>query len=156
MTENENLNEETVENTEPISEAPALDESYDVEAANSPNEAAEDTDEDASDVSELLLEDITLLRESFPELSSLTDISQLQNPTRYAALRDLGLTAEEAYLATSKRETKDNRAHLRAAVPAASRPPYSSMTRKEWQAARELFEDMSDSEIEKLYRKVTR
>lgn len=156
MTENEILNEETVENTEPISEAAAPDKSYNVEAANRPNEVSEDTEEDAFDASELLCEDVTLLRESFPELSSLTDISQLQNPTRYAALRDLGLTAEEAYLATSKREAKDNRAHLRAAVPAVSRPPYSSMTRREWQAARELFEDMSDSEIEKLYRKVTR
>lgn len=156
MTENEILNQESLENAEPKAKADETDESPSVTEEVSLPDSIDDTDEDTSDASELLCEDITLLRESFPELSSLTDISQLQNPTRYAALRDLGLTAEEAYLATSKREVKDNRAHLRAAVPAASRPPYSSMTRREWQTARELFEDMSDSEIEKLYRKVTR
>ncbi len=147
MNENEILDE--------VLEEPNVEEEK--EAATEAFEPCVETDAtDYSETADLLEEDLSFLRESFPELSSLADISGLPNPTRYAALRDLGLTPEEAYLATAKREARDNRAHLRAAVPAASKPPYSSMTRREWQAARELFEDMSDSEIEKLYRKVTK
>ena len=111
---------------------------------------------DQSCAAELLLEDISELKEEFFELKDLRDITELPNPTRYAALRDLGLTPAEAYLATSPQKKADTRAHLRGGVPHAAKSPVSSMTRREWQIARALFEDMSDSDIEKLYRKVTK
>lgn len=119
-------------------------------------EAENPDDEDFEDTSELLKEDIISLKEEFPELAELSDIAALPNPTRYAALRDLGLTPKEAYLATAPHKKEDNRSHLRGGVPRAAKIPVSSMTRREWQTARALFEDMSDAEIEKLYRKVTR
>ncbi len=102
-------------------------------------------------------EDIRALREGFPELSGLESITQLKNPTRYAALRDLGLSAEEAYLATSPRHRQpDNRAHLTSGVPAAATPPASAMTKSQMAEARELFKGMSDAQIQKLYQKVTK
>lgn len=114
----------------------------------------EHLEEESIDV--LLEEDLELLREDFSELQGISDISELPNPTRYAALRDLGLTPKEAYLATSPVKKTDTRSHLRAGVPHISKSPVSSMTRREWQIARALFEDMTDSDIEKLYRKVTK
>lgn len=111
---------------------------------------------EAEEITALLDEDIAELKEEFSELHSISDISQLPNPTRYAALRDLGLTPKEAYLATSPVKKADTRSHLRTGVPHISRSPVSSMTRREWQIARALFEDMTDSDIEKLYRKVTK
>lgn len=113
-------------------------------------------EEDFEDTSVLLEEDISALKEEFPELSELSDIAALPNPTRYAALRDLGLTPREAYLATAPHKKEDNRSHLRGGVPRAAKNPVSSMTRREWQTVRAIFEDMSDAEIEKLYRKVTK
>ena len=104
----------------------------------------------------ILEEDLDLLKKDFSELQDISDISQLPNPTRYAALRDLGLTPKEAYLATSPIKKTDPRSHLKTGVPHISKSPVSSMTRREWQIARALFDDMNDSDIEKLYIKVTK
>ncbi len=109
-------------------------------------------------ISELLSDDLSELCEEFPEMSGTEDISEMKNATRYAALRDMGLTPREAYLATRPRtdEIPDSRAHLVSSVPPARQIPRSSMTVSEWRAARELFEDLSDTEIERLYKRVTK
>ena len=101
--------------------------------------------------------DLLELRSNFGELSEIKSITELPNPERYAALREMGLSVYEAYLATTPRAAApDNRAHLTSGVPAAARAPFGSMTRQELNSARELFSDMDDSEIQKLYQKVTR
>ena len=124
-----------------------------------PDTAADEDTEDLQSepsVNEMLMDDLAELKEEFCELQGINDIAELHNPTRYAALRDLGLTPKEAYLATSVAKKADTRSHLRGGVPHIAKSPVSSMTRREWQIARALFEDMTDSDIEKLYRKVTR
>lgn len=101
--------------------------------------------------------DLEELRSQFGELSAIESITELKNPTRYAALREMGLSVSEAYLATTPRvSAPDNRAHLTSGVPKAVRNPLGAMTRAELVEAREIFSDMDDSEIQKLYQKVTR
>ena len=101
--------------------------------------------------------DLEELKREFCELSGAESITELKNPIRYAALRELGLTAVEAYLATTPRtDVPDTRAHLRSSVPSAVKSPYGAMTRQEMRAARDLFGDMNDAEIQNLYNKVTR
>lgn len=83
-------------------------------------------------------------------------ITDLKNPARYGALRDLGLTPKEAYLASGSRiERADNRAHLSSSVPRNMTSSFSEIPRAHMDMARELFGDMSDGEIKNLYRKVT-
>lgn len=113
--------------------------------------------EEPKDYSLVIEEDLRALKRDFPELASITDITELDNPMRYAALRDLGLTAREAYLATSDRRTaRDNRAHLSPAAPRRAGVPTGGMTRSELERARELFSGMNDAEIQALYRRVAR
>ena len=108
------------------------------------------------DYNEIAAEDLSMLKRSFPELKNLRDITELQNPIRYAALRDLGLTAEEAYLATNRRTSSyDNRAHLTPSVPG-SASVNREMSRNDYDMACEIFSELSDAEIRKLYRKVTK
>lgn len=122
------------------------------------NSGGEEEPTEAVDYAKIVEEDIIDLRGSFPELHSLTDITELENPLRYAALRDLGLSPKEAYLATSSRRTVyDNRSHLSGAHPkAVASAPTGGMSREEWQSARELFSGLSDGEIYELYKKATR
>lgn len=110
-----------------------------------------------NDATATLEEDLNTLKAEFPELAEIESITELGNPTRYAALRDLGLTAREAYLATSSRTVSrtDNRAHLISGVPRAARSPLTSMTKSQLAEARELFKGMSDAQIHQLYKKVT-
>ena len=129
----------------------------------SPNEALPTDFEEASaepeiDYETLVEEDLAELRKIFPELSNIKEITELENPTRYGALRDLGLTAEEAYRATTRtRASKsDNRAHLKSSFPKAATPPKSSMSYRDMEIAKSLFSDLSDSEIQRLYKKVTK
>lgn len=119
---------------------------------------AENEELDLEDSPALTLDsDLEILKAEFPELSGLTGITGLKNPTRYGALRDLGLSPAEAYLATNQRAPlPDNRAHLTSGVPISARPPASAMTKGQMSQAREIFEGMSDTEIQKLYLKVTR
>ena len=99
-------------------------------------------------------EDVIALRGEFAELASLSSITELTNPLRYAALRDLGLSPKEAYLATAERPRRvDNRSHLYGTPRRALGG--SMMPEADMAAAREIFGDLSDSEIRKLYKKVT-
>ena len=114
------------------------------------------TIEDAPDYDEIAREDVAELKKNFPELRNLSDLTELKNPLRYAALRDLGLSATEAYLATGGRApTYDNRAHLTPSVPSGASLS-REMSRGDYDMAKEIFSDLSDAEIRKLYRKVTK
>lgn len=130
------------------------------DASNAENEAvAAEKEEDKyfrnTAANELINSDLSILKESFSELSGISGITELPNPTRYAALRDLGLTPEEAYLATAKRSVKESRSHLTSSVPRGVSMPKGVMTKQEMQEARALFGDMDDNEIHKLYKRVT-
>ena len=120
--------------------------------AEDSKEAISNAQEDSSKIME---EDLRALKAEFSELASMKDICELKNPIRYGALRDLGLTAKEAYLASGgRRATSDNRAHLHSSVPKGATSPLGEIPRKEFEMAREIFSDLSDGEIQKLYRKV--
>ena len=111
------------------------------------------------DYGELEKSDIAELKSAFPELRELDSITELKNPLRYGALRDLGLTPIEAYLASEgikRRPVYNNRSHLSGSVPTQSYSSYIGMTRAELDGAKEIFSDLSDAEIQKLYKKVTR
>jgi hypothetical protein len=146
---NENVNEDlqisdnTTEITEPTQEEESKSESIE-SAAN-----------EEVDYAEIIKADTEALKARFPELSKISDVTELDNPLRYAALRDLGLTPEEAYLATRKRRMSDNRSHLYPS-PSVSKSESETMPESEMRSARELFSGLSDSEIRKLYRKVTK
>ena len=99
--------------------------------------------------------DVEELKKEFPELSGISHITELENPLRYGALRDLGLSPSEAYLAThGRKRISDNRYHLFAS-PAISASAHGAISEKEMEAARDIFPDISDKEIRKLYKKVT-
>ena len=100
-----------------------------------------------------LEEDIEELRMRYPELSS-GSADELFKTERFAELRALGLSAEEAYLATARQRRSDGRAHLSSSLAAGVGAPRSAMPERELRAARELFSDMSDAEIRRLYKKV--
>lgn len=117
-------------------------------------DAIDTTSDNDVDYAAMIEEDIATLKGEFPELASLGSITELDNPIRYAALRDLGLSAEEAYLATTKRVKRDNRAHLTAAYGKNAASPTSTMSQRELSEARELFGNLSDLEIQRLYKRV--
>ena len=115
------------------------------------------TEDDGCDYAAVLNADIEELKAEFPELGAMESISELADPIRFGALRDLGLTAKEAYLASGgKRRAYDNRTHLVASVPGGARSAVDGISRQELDMARDLFGGMSESEIQRLYRKVTK
>ena len=118
-------------------------------------ESADDGAGDSTDYAALVREDVLALKAEFPELANLGNITELDNPLRYAALRDLGLSAAEAYLATTKRQRRDNRSHLYA-TRAISTSEKGVMPESELASAREIFVGVSDAQIKKLYKRVTK
>lgn len=113
--------------------------------------------EERVDFAKIADADLIALKHEFSELRFLESIAELENAERYGALRDLGLTPREAYLATAPRPRRqDNRAHLTSAVPIRAGAPDVGISSRELAAARELFSGLSDSEIRSLYRRVTK
>ena len=137
--------------TEAEIEAPATSHATpDTDSENAENRETE------TDYSRLVDEDMRSLSEELTDGRELR-ITDLKDPLRYGALRDLGLTPKEAYLASGgRKERADNRAHLSSSVPRRMAASFSEIPRAELDAARELFSDMSDSEIRNLYKKVTK
>ena len=127
------------------------------ENRESPTEEKGEADTAEIDYERLANEDLLMLKEEFSELSEIKSIIELENPIRYGALRDLGLSPREAYLASSKptQNKRDNRAHLEGSVPKGRSYPRGAISDSDMTMARELFEGISDAEIRKLYRKVT-
>jgi len=113
--------------------------------------------DEETDYAELARRDMEELTAIFPHLSGKKSITELDNPLRYAALRDLGLSPKEAYLATAARGAQyDTRSHLSGAVPRAAGSRTDMLSAGELEAARELFSGLSDREIQRLYKKVTK
>lgn len=152
----ENFDEQAKTAAEPEAEDAEVE---NTQAETSAEAAPEAEADETVDYGELERRDLSELKASFPELSELESITELKNPLRYGALRDLGLSPIEAYLASegvSRRSRYNNRSHLLGSVPAESYGNYIGMTRAELDNAKEIFGDLSDSEIQRLYKKVTR
>jgi hypothetical protein len=134
-----------------------IDESTDADMATEDTEAEGTEDGHDDYYSSLAESDVRTLKDSFRELKDLKDLTELENPMRFALLRDAGYSAVEAYLESSRRKKhQDNRSHLYSSVPISRSKSDISMTREEMEMARDLFPDISDSEIQKLYKSVTR
>ena len=113
--------------------------------------------QDEVDYAAVLGADIEELKATFPELGGMKNIDELADPVRFGALRDLGLSAKEAYLASGgKKRAYDNRTHLISSVPGSARSATDGISRVELDMARDIFGSMSEGEIQRLYRKVTR
>ena len=123
------------------------------EIAADVTDADEAEEDDTTDYAVLAMRDLAELAEIFPEVRAKRSITELSNPLRYAALRDLGLTPKEAYLATEDRRVADNRAHLTSRVPSSARAG-ASLSGRELDMARELFSGLTEREIQRLYKKV--
>ena len=137
------------------------EETFETNADGSITADTPDEGEDAAtaiDYEALLQSDLVELKAQFPELLELESITELANPLRYGALRDLGLSASEAYLATSPSRASriDNRSHLSSVVTRGVGGPIGGMSQRELRSVRDLFESLSDSEIQELYRRATR
>ena len=115
------------------------------------------TDGGEVDYEALMRRDLATLKATFPELAGLNDIADMRGALRYAALRDLGLTAEEAYMAASApRVRRDNRAHLSTPVTKGASTAMVGRSASELHTARELFGGMTDADIYSLYKRVSR
>ena len=149
--ENVNVTEEAPVQTQEDTKSESVE-----EVANTEAEETEEVAEESVDYEALIESDLNTLRAEFPELGDIKQITDLNNPLRYAALRDLGLSPEEAYLATAKRRAQDTRAHLRSAHGKNAGASIGMMSQHELSAARDLFPGLSDAEIQRLYKKVTK
>lgn len=125
-----------------------------------PEDGAENVPDGAAagqptDYAALAAEDLDEIKRLAPSLAGLSHLAELPNALRYAALRDAGLSVEEALYAACHAfvvpRVADNRAHLRSAVPISATGTPSRMSAAEMREARELFGDLTEGEIEHLY-----
>lgn len=122
--------------------------------------AAEATDEappEEVDYAAVAQADLEDLKGQFPALGTLASLTELPDPIRYAELRELGLSPREAYLATggTPRRKSDNRTHLFSSVPRTSARGRDLPSSEQMAEARRLFSDLNDTEIYRLFKKVS-
>lgn len=177
LTEDE-LNElADMEDEESEESADGTDDAEDAEDADGEEEDGEDTQdgEDGAqggegganaDYSEMASADLAEINRLYPSLG-ITDLRTIDNAGRYGALRELGLSVEEAFNATNQsriraasahapRRGADGKAHIKGDLPASGAAAKGfSLTAREMREARELFPGKSDKEITELYRSVS-
>jgi hypothetical protein len=119
-----------------------------------------------TDYSEMATADLAEINRLYPSLG-ITDLRTIDNAGRYGALRELGLSVEEAFNATNQsriraasahapRRGADGKAHIKGDLPASGAAAKGfSLTAREMREARELFPGKSDKEITELYRSVS-
>ena len=114
----------------------------------------------------MVAKDLNDLHSAFPETKTISKFEDIPNARRYAELRDLGLSVQEAYNAANpegrraaiansvKQQTINaSKSHLKSNVPIASKDTSVKITRAEMETMRDLFPDKSDKEIIALYKK---
>ena len=143
------------ETQQPVSGSPAIDE----EAPGSAGGEREQQEQSGAqtDFAALAQADLAEIKRLFPAYGGLTHLTQIDNPTRFAALRDAGLSVEEAFLATNARRAlaprADNRAHLRPVSGVSRAGAGIALPAGEMERLRELFPDLTDEGVQALYRR---
>lgn len=112
---------------------------------------------EAVDYEQLAAEDLAEIKRLDPSFAPASHLGELPFARRFAELRDLGLTVKEALAAAAPRFARqDGRTHLRAVAPRGARSPEGVLDRDGMKEAKLLFGNLSESEINALYRRVTR
>lgn len=109
--------------------------------------------------------DFAEIQREYPETRSLKSLTEIENLAKFGRFRDMGLSPKEAYAAanpdsmrrsvaaaTKQQSLNDTKAHLKSAVPVGSKDDGIVMTKRELAEWRDLFPNLSDKEISKLYR----
>lgn len=109
--------------------------------------------------------DFVEIQREFPETRGLKSLREIENLAKFGRFRDLGLSPKEAYAAanpdsvrksvaaaTKQQSLNETKAHLKSAVPAGSKDDGIAISKKELREWRDLFPNLSDKEISKLYR----
>lgn len=112
-----------------------------------------------------MLSDFAEIQREFPETRGLKSLREIENLAKFGRFRDLGLSPKEAYAAanpdsvrksvaaaTKQQSLNETKAHLKSAVPAGSKDDGISIMKKELREWRDLFPNLTDKEISKLYR----
>ena len=119
-------------------------------------QGAGSSEEPPVDYARLASEDLAEIKRLDPAYAPASHLSELPFAARFAELRDLGLTVREALAAAAPRFARtDGRAHLRAVAPHGAKAPPEGLAPSDMKNARALFNGLSDSEINALYRRVT-
>lgn len=144
-----------LDNNEGLAENMPTDDSEGNAAEDYEEEYTEEgAEEDITDEAPFdMREDIRLLKEEFPELWDLASADELQNKEKYLRFRGLGLTPAEAYMASGGIRVKER---PRPTSPLSVKRRDEGIPDRQLRMARELFSEMSDTEIQALYRRVTK
>lgn len=113
--------------------------------------------------------DLAEIQSAYPETKNISHIKDIENFAEFGRLRDLGLTAKQAYAAVNADSVRKNivqntadavkqqslnqtKNHLKTAVPKNSKDDSLVMPKKTLVEWRELFPNKSDREIVALYK----
>ncbi len=109
--------------------------------------------------------DLAELKQYYPELKDVKTIYEIKNLSEFGRLRDLGVSARQAYAAANadeikesaarsvKQQARNDKSHLQSAVPKGSKDNSITMTKGELSQWRDLFPNKTDKEILALYKK---
>lgn len=115
--------------------------------------------------------DLAELHAAYPETRQYKHVRELPDEVKakFGAFRNKGLSAKEAYAAANpdgirttvatavkKQAQHDSKAHLKSSVPKGSKDTGVKMTHSELAQYREYFPELSDKEINDLYKKANK
>lgn len=127
-------------------------------------EADADTPEnDVADYERMASDDLAEIKRLFPSFSDISHLRELDRAERFGEMREAGLSVEEALMATNyerifeaivkKARAANGKSHLQSRVPTASGGETVGMTGEQMRQAKEMFDGLSEREIQSLYKR---
>lgn len=140
--------------TDSTDENTTSDESKPNEEYSDENNTSSDAEPDEEYSDEVGLDgDLDELKREFGELADISSIENLRFPEKYKRFREMGLNPVEAYMATGESRAKER--YIPTSPLSVSRRA-EGIPQRQLRMAREIFEDLSDMEIQALYKRVTK
>ena len=115
--------------------------------------------------------DLAAVNQAYPDTKKYKSVYEFPNFDRFGKLRDLGLSPEEAYVASHSqgvianavgsaqqhiRNLSNTKSHLRSNVPVGSKDHSITITKREMSEYKEMFPDLSDKEIVALFKQTNK
>ena len=166
--EDDFLEDEEDDAAEDAQEDTDADEENGEDDAESTEEGVEEKggDDGQPDFAAMAAADVAEIGKAYPALG-IKSLTELNNLKRFGELRDLGMTAVEAFRATNADRLTANaeqvgankatgKAHLQSVAKKAGARAASQMTKAERAAAEEMLDGVPGADLDKLYARATK
>lgn len=116
------------------------------------------------DLEQLMAEDLAIIKSKYKVAEQFASVRNFPGVVEFARMRDAGVSPEKAFAAShldliiseARQPVADSKSHLRSSVPKGAKDTGVSIPSDELDLYHEMYPDLTDKQLENLYKRVTK